>query len=197
MKKIGMAAFAALALALTGACAGDDANVDADLSAEGGDDESIQKYCEFSAELFAAGDESDEDLDRLAELAPEDIKDDVETVVESMKTDEQGEAGPEVEEAENRVLAWEEENCGRESEEGDADAGNDADGAGGDGDNANDNEGPTSGEPGEAGGDDDGGSNSGPGGGENSGPGGETDTTDDGGAEVEAEIEGGTATTAH
>lgn len=182
MKKIVLSLMGVFALALTGACAGDDASVDADLSAESGDDESIQEYCEFSAELDSRGEEpSEEDLDRIVELAPEEIKDDVETLAEAIKNDEHD--SEEATAADQRLQAWEEDNCGRESEEGDADAGSGGDDQGGDADNQD----PSSGEPGEAGGDDGG----------NSGSGGETDTTDGGGAEVEAEIEGGTATTAH
>ena len=141
MRRIVLAGFAAIALALTGACAGDDANVDADLSADGADEgDSAQEYCEFSAELDTRqGVPSEEDFDRIVEVAPEEIKDDVETLVGEIQAGNQ--ESEEAQAAAARLEAWEEDNCDRDAEgsgdEGDAgdgaDAGDGGDGTGGDG----------------------------------------------------------------
>ena len=180
MRKTVLAAFAAGALALTGACAGDDANVDANIEASAEDEGSVEEYCDMAAELDALdGTPSDEQLDEIVELAPEEIKDDVETLARSVK--EQDFDDPETEAAGNRVEEWEADNCPERDDQGGEDgAGTDAPEGGDDADN------------GTGTGSDGGGS------GGNSGPGGGTQETDDtggSGAEVETEVEGGTDTT--
>lgn len=172
MKRVLLAGFAALALAFTGACAGDDADVDADLSADTNADEgSVEEYCEFAAELDSREEvPSDEDLDRIVDLAPEEIKDDVETLADAIKegdmeSDEATAAG-------ERLEAWEDDNCPQDDagDSGDADSG-------GGGDDADASEDPADGESGEGGGD--------------SGSGNQGTSQDDGGAEAEVEAEVG------
>ncbi|HUR50274.1 MAG TPA: hypothetical protein VMY88_12205 [Acidimicrobiales bacterium] len=180
MKRIVVAGFAAMALAVTGACAGDDADVDANLGTdteESAESDSAREYCEFSAELDARGEKpSEEDFDRIVEVAPDEIKDDVETLVTAIRAGDEG--NEEAMSAGARLEAWEDENCPEDA--GDADAGSGGDEA----DEENGGEGPSSGEAGEAGGDDSSGETSG-------------DSEDDGdaGAEVEAEVGGDDSTT--
>lgn len=177
MKRILIAGFAAAALAVTGACAGDDANDGADISANtGGGDESAQEYCALSAELDSRQEApSAEDLDRIVKIAPEEIKDDAEMLAGAIKAGEQ--ESKEATAAADRLEAWEDENC-------EEDAGDNA-GDGGDADEGG-NSGPSSGKPGEGGGD----------GQDNEGPGAGADGAEGGtGAEVEGEVGGDGETT--
>lgn len=179
MRKIVVAGFAALALAVTGACAGDDADADANIAADTNNEDeggSAEEYCDFSAELDSRGETpSDEDLDRIVEVAPEEIKEDVEVLADAIKEgDQDSEAATS---AVERLEEWEDENCPQDE----GDAANEDAGAGGDGEGGDGSEGPSSGEPGESGGDDDSGDGS-------QGSGGESGGEDGAEAEVEAEV---------
>ena len=78
---------------------------------DGGDD--VAAYCDLSAELDAQGTvPSLEQLDEIASLAPDEISDEVDTVVEIFKAE--GEAAfsdPELEEAFVSIDEFEAENC--------------------------------------------------------------------------------------
>lgn len=111
MRRILFGGIATLALAVAGACAGD-ADVDATLddTTETTSDESATEYCEFAAELDAAGETpSQADLDRIVELAPDEIKADVETLAEGVA--EENFDDPDVQAAGERLEAWEDDNC--------------------------------------------------------------------------------------
>ena len=109
-----LAALSALLIPLA-ACGGDD---------DGGGD-SIQAYCDFSAGLDGQEDfPSDEQLDELIELAPDEISDDVDFVAGRFKeeNDTPEDAGavfdePDIVERIERIEAFEQEQCGREAEE--------------------------------------------------------------------------------
>lgn len=104
----------------------------------GGDDDSAadtDRYCELVAELEATGEEvfaevpddaSDEDLaaaeaelvqrgdaqlEEMIEVAPEEIAADVEAYIAAFRARGAGEEGADVTEAEERILAFEDENC--------------------------------------------------------------------------------------
>jgi hypothetical protein len=107
---------AAAAAAITGLSLGLVACGDDDDDA-GGDD--VAAYCEYSASLDE-GDSlpTDEQLDRLAELAPDEIASQADVVVREIK--DQGEAvfadesNVDFFEALEEIEAYEEENCGRD-----------------------------------------------------------------------------------
>ena len=96
----GLAAVA-VALLVAAGCGDDD----------GGDD--VAAYCDFSAQLDAADETpSDEDLDRIAELAPSEISDEVQTVVDEFKASgEEAFVDESVVEAFETIEAYEAENC--------------------------------------------------------------------------------------
>jgi hypothetical protein len=104
-------AFAAFAAVLT-AC-GDDG---------GG---SVAAYCDIADELNAQeGDPTDEQLDQVASAAPSEIKSEVKTIVDAIKSDD--EAAFEDEDllaAGEKITTFTDENCGN----GDADAEADSD----------------------------------------------------------------------
>lgn len=107
MRKAIFAALAAAGLAVTGACSGE-AEVDADLSADS--EGSVEEYCDLAAE-FDQRDSvpSDAELDSIVEASPDEIRADVEVLVEAIKDgDQESEAAAEA--AEN-LEAWEADNC--------------------------------------------------------------------------------------
>jgi hypothetical protein len=85
------------------------------VAACGDDDEGedIAAYCDFSAELDAQDSfPTDEQLDEIADLAPEEISDDIDDVVALIK--EEGEAAfenPDIEELFAPIDDFEAENC--------------------------------------------------------------------------------------
>lgn len=100
------------------ACGGDDGG--------GGDNAgSIQAYCDFSASLDEQSDfPSESQLDQLRDVAPSEIEDDIDAVVdrfEEVGEDEEalGElfSDEEFSERIERIEAFEERECGREPEE--------------------------------------------------------------------------------
>jgi uncharacterized Zn finger protein (UPF0148 family) len=100
-----LAALGVVSLVAFGAACGDDDG--------GGDD--LAAYCAKVAEFEAMDEQpSDEELDEIIDLAPEEVRDDVSTLVEALKADEEpeGEELDTVLEAEERITAFEEENCG-------------------------------------------------------------------------------------
>ena len=107
-------ALATPALALGLLACGDD-----DDTAAGGGEGDVQEYCEFSASLDE-GDSfpTDEQLEELRDLAPEEIADAVDTVV--TQAVEEGEAvfadesNTEFFDALDEIEAYEGENCGRD-----------------------------------------------------------------------------------
>ena len=87
----------ALAVALLVAC-GNDATAQA------------QEYCTLSAELDTLeGPPSEEQLSEIESLAPTEISEDVETLVEAVR--QQDFDNPDVGDAEDRLIAWEDEHC--------------------------------------------------------------------------------------
>ena len=175
MRRAVVAGCAALALALSGACAADDTDND-DVAAESG---SVEEYCDMSAELDAAGaPPSEEQLEEIVDVAPDEIKDDVRTLADAIREEDfEAEAA---QEADRNLQEWEEEHCDRPADDGAGqgtdDGADNEDPAGDDpaGIREEDNGGqpgtdegpaggPSSGEPGEGGGDE---GNSGPGGGQ-------------------------------
>ena len=105
-----LAAVAVAPLVAFGAACGDDGGSE-------GDD--VAAYC-TKVEEFENAEEfpSDEELEALVSIAPEEIRDDVSTLVDSITAEEppEGEEADAATEAEARVTAWEAENCG--SDEG-------------------------------------------------------------------------------
>lgn len=97
---------AAVVLVGTAGCGDDD----------GGDGDDVAAYCDFSAELDEQeGLPSDDQLDRIVELAPGEIRDEIEFVAERVK--EQGEEifaeeDEDVLAAFEEIEAFEAENCG-------------------------------------------------------------------------------------
>lgn len=87
---------------------------------------SAEEYCQLAAQLNAAEQEpTEEQLDQIVDLAPAEIRDEVETLVVALRT---GEFTDQVREAEADLTDWEEENCGRDlagggGEEGDGQSG--------------------------------------------------------------------------
>lgn len=108
MKRFAATGLAALALVFTGACS-DDADVDADISADT-DSGDAERYCELAAELDAGTEmPTDEQFEELAEAAPAEIEDDVRTLIDAIK--DGSEESEEAQEAEANLRAWESENC--------------------------------------------------------------------------------------
>jgi hypothetical protein len=86
---------------LLGACGGDDAADDAGDAAA---------YCDLVETLESQDSRpSDEQLEQLAEVAPAEIRDDVELFGNAIANDDMEAEG--VGEAESNILAWEEDNC--------------------------------------------------------------------------------------
>lgn len=111
MRKAIFAALAAAGLAVTGACSGE-ADVDADLSSEtdNSSEGSVEEYCELAAD-FDQRDSvpSDAELDSAVEVAPDEIRADVEILVEALKDGDPG--SEEAVEATQNIEDWEAENC--------------------------------------------------------------------------------------
>lgn len=107
MRRSIVAVLAAGALAVTGACSGE-AEVDADLSADS--EGSATEYCDMAAE-FDQRDSvpSDAELEAIVDVAPAEIRADVEVLVEEIQADRQdSEAAAE---ASENLEAWEADNC--------------------------------------------------------------------------------------
>lgn len=99
-RTITVAALSLAALFLLAAC-GDDG---------GSESASADEYCRLSAQLNQSQTvPTDDELDALVEAAPSEIRDDVETLVESIA---EGEPLEGIAEAEANVTRFEEENCG-------------------------------------------------------------------------------------
>ena len=103
----------ALGLAVLGGC-GDD---DDDGGGGGGGGSDVQAYCDLAA---AAGQgeagASEDQLDQLLEAAPDEIQDDVQTVVEAIQSgDAEAVSAPEVTEASENITQFEQENCASDS----------------------------------------------------------------------------------
>jgi hypothetical protein len=120
-----LAAFGVAALVAFGAACGDDdsgstaESADAGTEADDGGAE-VAAYCTMIGEFETAEEfPSDEQLDELASIAPEEIRDDVAALVEGLKADEEpsDEETTSLQEAEERVTAWEDENCAAEETE--------------------------------------------------------------------------------
>lgn len=91
-----------------GTDAGSDTTAGGEATGAAADDGA--RYCELAAELESGDSEpTDEQLDELVAAAPEEIRSDVETFTAAIRTHEMEAEG--VAEAEERILAWEEENC--------------------------------------------------------------------------------------
>ena len=123
MRRVVTAGCAALALAMTGACA-DDADND-DVAAESG---SAEEYCTMSAELDAAdAPPSEEQLEEIVDVAPAEIKDDVQTLADAIREEDfEAEAA---QEADRNLQEWEAEHCDRPADRA---TGGNGDGSGGD-----------------------------------------------------------------
>lgn len=71
---------------------------------------SAQEYCALSADLDAQTEPpSEEQLADIQAAAPAEIADDVATLAEAVRNQDLG--GPDTAEAEQSLLAWEQENC--------------------------------------------------------------------------------------
>lgn len=122
-------AFAAVLAITLGACSDDDddASGDAEVAAD------EERYCELTAEVEAQAEETfsglgedageeevaaaqaqlleevDDELDEMVDVAPPEIADDVEAYVAFFRAQMRNEEAEEV--SDERILAWEEENC--------------------------------------------------------------------------------------
>jgi hypothetical protein len=78
-----------------------------------GDGDNVDAYCDFSAELDEQdGAPSDEQLDQVADLAPDEISDQIDVVVEILKEEgPEGFGDPEVMAAFEEIEDFEAENC--------------------------------------------------------------------------------------
>lgn len=107
-----------LTLAVTSAACGDDDDSSGSATASG----NVQAYCEIAAEVDSLeGLPNDEQLDRLLETAPAEIRDDVTYLVGRLRGDinpDEVFGDPEVVERFQRTDAWEGDHCGAESEQG-------------------------------------------------------------------------------
>lgn len=93
----------AVGLLLTGCGAGDEA-----ASTDGDGDAAA--YCDLVEELESQDSRpTDEQLDRLVSVAPDEIESDVELFSDAISSGDMEAEG--VAEAESRILAWEEQNC--------------------------------------------------------------------------------------
>lgn len=123
-----LAVAAVLAIAL-GACSDDDDDASGDAEVATAD----ERYCELTAEVEAQAEETfsglgedadeeqvaaaqaqlleevDDELDEMADVAPAEITDDVEAYVAFFRAQMRNEEAEEV--SDERILAWEEENC--------------------------------------------------------------------------------------
>ena len=123
------------ALSLGLAACGDDDDGDAGTASEAVDEtagQDVAEYCAFSASLDEGDDlPSDDELDRLVELASEEIADQVELVAETVK--EEGEAAfgdegnTEFFSALEDIESYEERECGRDDTDTDTDTDSDTD----------------------------------------------------------------------
>lgn len=103
------------ALALVGVACDDDDNGG---SGSGGD---AQRFCDLNDEITeSGGDPSDEQLDELADLAPDEIRDDARAVIDNVKEEGVGNLPEELNDESDSVNTWIEENC-EEPEDGNGD----------------------------------------------------------------------------
>jgi hypothetical protein len=94
---------AASVLVLVVAACGDD---------DDGGTASAEAYCALAAELDQAEEQpSDAQLDEILEAAPEEIRDDLQVIIDAIQTGNFDDEAA-IEEAESNLLAFEEENCG-------------------------------------------------------------------------------------
>ena len=92
-------ALVALAPIVGTACGADDSEATGDNTA----------YCELAAELEAAGEPTEGQLDEVVAAAPEEIRDDVEAFVDAART---GNFSADIEDREQAIMSWEAEHCG-------------------------------------------------------------------------------------
>jgi len=107
------AVLALLAFGGLAACGDDDdgGGGGGDAGGDGGGGEDVQAYCDIAAELSEIeGEIPEEQLDQVVEVAPEEIRGDVEVVVEAIRTQDT-ENADEVVAAQENLSAFEQENC--------------------------------------------------------------------------------------
>lgn len=85
-----------------------------------GDEQSIVAYCELSRTLNEADREpTEEELDQLVQLAPDEIQDEVATLVQAVESGDFDD--PEIAEADQALSSFEEEHCGADTADTGAD----------------------------------------------------------------------------
>ena len=70
-----------------------------------------QTFCDLNSDLGTGDDATDEQLDELADAAPDEIRDDAGAVIDNVKEEGVGNLPDDLQDESDNVEAWTEDNC--------------------------------------------------------------------------------------